>query len=607
MPIEGREQFEPFKEELGIAPAESDQSLQTGTEEPKIERLIEPEKLRYIEKVSGIMRRHEEGPEGEEINRRELYKQVKPWENGLELSDNIREVVRDFVAQKIPVLKEIYPLSELPDKELLNALANGWFEEIGEQVEGQRREVLLAVAAHIAKRIETDVYKKVFENASPEDLEKLGLDNDLKDLAIKVLDTSMKANPLFVRFMAYSYLSGEPPEQAEPTTLFLPTDEQGHTIVEMFPHETQFLAKRFAGIASDSEKWINKPGADIFKKYLEALGQLYQETDQEKAAARQEEIQNLYGELISSDFPILITPATEGYYKEPYLDPELKISLATPEAKKEEDSFKQAQKAMAESLKELGVSQFAQSMREQDIRSTVVIGGYGVNLTFNAVAQEKPAILMYLNEQIRAYDNNFPELMGVIQNTDFEFNKLNDDERKNLMEKMSRMNTMLHEFSHSIYPDESKEAERLGRKPLTVIDEVKADISYRPLIPLIIEKGGLEGTKEQWAAGMITSSLQMLKDHSEGDEYYYAAVYTLNDLFEQRIVDFENNKIVIKDFDAFYQNQKQSAQEVISLFENSDMTEKKAGKWVEKKCTPDEKLERVIMFIKGERDVEKKR
>ncbi len=602
MPTEGREQFEPTKEKWGITPTEGAQDIQTGTEEPKTEKLIEPQTLRYIEKVSGIMRRHEEGPEGEEINRRELYKQVKPWENGLELSDNVREVVREFVAQKIPALKEIHPLSELPDQELLNALSNGWFEEVGEQVEGQRREVLLAVAAHVAKRIETDIYKKIFENTSEENLAKLGLDGDLANLAVKVLDTSVKANPLFIRFMAYSYLSGEPPEQAEPTALFLPHDEQGHTIVEMFPHETQFLAKRFASIAGDSERWIGKPGADIFKKYLESLGQLYQETNQEKAIARQEEVKNLYGELISSDFPILITPATEGYYKEPYLDPELKISLATPEAKKEEESFKQAQKAMAESLRELGVNQFAQSMQEQDIRSTVVVGGYGVNLTFNAVAQEKPAILMYLNEQMRAYDRNFPELMNIIQNTEFEFSKLGADEKRNLMEKISRMNTMLHEFSHGIYPDGSEEAERLGRKPLTVIDEVKADISYRPLIPSIIEKGGLDGTKEQWAAGMVTSSLQMLKDHSEGDEYYHAAVYTLNDLFEQGIVNFEDDKVVIKDFDAFYQSQKNSAGEVISLFENQEMSEGKAASWIKERCAPNEKLEQVIKFVKGEEE-----
>ncbi|MEK7501149.1 MAG: hypothetical protein AAB642_03430, partial [Patescibacteria group bacterium] len=64
MPTEGREQFEPTKEKWGITPTEGAQDIQTGTEEPKTEKLIEPQTLRYIEKVSGIMRRHEEGPEG---------------------------------------------------------------------------------------------------------------------------------------------------------------------------------------------------------------------------------------------------------------------------------------------------------------------------------------------------------------------------------------------------------------------------------------------------------------------------------------------------------------------------------------------------------------
>ncbi len=575
------------------------QEKQIETEKPKTEKLIEPEKLRYIEKVSWIMRRHEEGPEGEEVNRRELWKQVKPWESGLELSDNIREVVRNFVARKIPALKEVHPLSELPDKEILNALTNSWFEEVGE-VEGQRREVLLAVAAHVAKKIETDIYKKIFESASPEDLVKLGLDSDLRSLAIKVLDASVEANPLFIRFMAFSHLSGNPPEQATSTSLFLPRDKQGHTIVEMFPHETQFLAKHFNAITQEEGAWIDKPGADVFKKYLEAMSLLYQEFDSEKAATRQEEVKNLYAELISSGFPLLITPATEGYYKEPYLDPELKISIKTPEAKKEETMFKQAQKAMAESLEELGVGQFSQSMQEQEIRSTVAVGCYGVNLTFNAVAQEKPAILLYFNEQMRAYDRDFPKFMEIVQNTELEFSKLKPEERIDLMQRMSRMNTMLHEFSHSIYPEDSKEAERLGRKPLTIIDETKADMGYRPLVPAIIEKGGLKGTKEQWAVGMVTSSLQVLRDQPEEDPYFYAAVYTLNDLFEQGILDFVNNMVVIKDFEAFYKSQKSSAQEIIGLYQNPDMTERKSSAWIKDKCEPNDKLRRVISFIKGE-------
>ncbi|MBI4120616.1 MAG: hypothetical protein HY454_04090, partial [Parcubacteria group bacterium] len=242
MPTEGSKQFESSKEELGIAPTESIQGPQTGIEDSKTGKLIDPEKLRYITKSLELLR-PETNPLAEETHWKELYKEVKPWQTGLELSDNVRETVRGFVEQKIPKLKERVPtLENLDDAKLLDALTHNWFEGIDEKISGQRREVLLTVMAHVVKRIETTSYRNILQEAAPADLEKLGLDEGLKDLLINILEASIKADPLFVRFLAYTQLSPEPPPDASGVALYTPNSSELNTIAVLFPHETQFLS-----------------------------------------------------------------------------------------------------------------------------------------------------------------------------------------------------------------------------------------------------------------------------------------------------------------------------------------------------------------------------
>ena len=48
------------------------------------------------------------------INWKDLYERVGPWETGLELSEKIREVVRDYLVSKFPALKEKDPLHQQP-------------------------------------------------------------------------------------------------------------------------------------------------------------------------------------------------------------------------------------------------------------------------------------------------------------------------------------------------------------------------------------------------------------------------------------------------------------------------------------------------------------
>src|SRR3989344_3229801 len=133
-----------------------------------------------------------------DVSWKELWQGVKPFENGLEFSDNVREVIRMWVSKKVPALKEsVSRLEDLPE----DALGQNWFEalddeEKGFEVSGQRREVLLTVMAGVVSRIETYTVKNIIEHASQKDLEKLGLTEDLRGLTLDVLDASIKTNPL---------------------------------------------------------------------------------------------------------------------------------------------------------------------------------------------------------------------------------------------------------------------------------------------------------------------------------------------------------------------------------------------------------------------------
>ena len=111
----------------------------------KPEKILPSEpKLRNIEDTLALLRSEKIfGPDGEEIgalNWKDLYEQVGPWESGLELSDKIREVVRNYLISKFPTLKEKIPsLNKLTDEKALDALANGW-DVLGKEVEKKRVE-----------------------------------------------------------------------------------------------------------------------------------------------------------------------------------------------------------------------------------------------------------------------------------------------------------------------------------------------------------------------------------------------------------------------------------------------------------------------------------
>src|SRR3989344_7484474 len=249
-------------------------------------------KLRYLNKAFAILRAPEKTEFGEKESRLDLSEKVKPYENGLEFTNNIRDIVFEFIAKKMPNLKsEVPSLGELGEKELLNALTHNWFAEIGEEVQGSRKEILLATMAHVVKRIENRVTRQILSKASEGNLEKLGLNSSTRDLLNEVLEASIKADPIYIRFMAYSQLSGKPPEEAGPVALHLPGNDKLHTIPELFPHESQFLTKRFSELAERGGDWVNFSGGKTFQKYLEVLGNFYAEKNPEKATEIQKKVE----------------------------------------------------------------------------------------------------------------------------------------------------------------------------------------------------------------------------------------------------------------------------------------------------------------------------
>jgi len=567
------------------------------------EKLIPSEpRLRGMDKVLTLLE-SEELPDGEKINWKDIHERVKPFHTMYEFTENVREAVREYVAMKIPKFKEAVPsIGELDDKHLLNALTHNWFEEI-DDVEGERREILLTVAAHVVKRIETLAERKLLREADGAQLAELGVDAPIRDLLVDLLEVSAKADVWFTRYYAYSQLSGKPPEAATPTAMHLPGDSEPHTMAELFPHEAQFMARRFKEIADKGGEWEKRSGGDAFVKYAETLSRFFEAKNPADAEKLQKEITGFYRQILETDFPVLArsvaADAPEGYYKEPYIDPELKIAVSTHETQDEENGFRRAKGIMAESLGEIGADDFADAVRRPPVRNSIVLGGFGVNLAFNSVAEEDPGYVMYWNEQRRAYDLDFLSMSKMVENGESAFAAVPEGERGNFMEQLSRLSTMMHEFGHPVYASDTREAGRLGERPLTVIDEVKAETLWRALTPSMREKG-LAGSREQWAVAELTSLLLLLRDQPEGDEYFYTATYNLNDLFEKGIVRFADGKLSIADLDAYEKEKAALAQSVLSVYRDEAMTERKAALWIKKFCTPSPALEACIAFLKKE-------
>jgi len=561
--------------------------------------------LRYIEKTLSLLGT-ETDENGSETNWKNLSEKVGAWDSGLELSDNIREIVREYVLLKLPSVKEKIPsIAELPDDKMLNALVNGWFEELGEEIGGKRKEVLMSVLAHITRKIETRIWKQVIEKSEAEDLKKLGLNENLRQPMIDSLDASVKADPLFIRYLAYTQLAPETPDGAEPTNPVGP-DEKPHTFAELFPHEMQFIETKLANLGKNNELWKNEPGAKEFSEYMITLSEYLGEKDPNKTEELRKIALDKFNAVTKTEFPInIVSPVggyenVEGYYKPPYVDPELRVVVRTEDSKKQEEQFQNLQKTLADNLALLDVSQFSENMKKQTVRNYLSIGSYGVNLTFKAAAQSDPAIMMFLDEQIKSYDKNLKKFLPLVESSEKTFEGISAEQ----IEEMSRTDTELHEFSHSVYPGLTPEAERLGPEQQMIAGELMAESIHRGIVKELMKNGSLPYTEEQYIAQSISMAFQSIDGNTPDDEYFQADTFVLNGLFEKEIAEWNGEKIAIKDKNAFFEYYKNNAKEIIALYEDREMNPAKAKKWLAEKCTPGAKLQSVIDFLKKQNDVE---
>ena len=561
--------------------------------------------LRYIEKTLALLA-PETDENGVETNWKNLSEKVEAWNSGLELSDKIRDIVREYMLLKLPSVKEKIPsIAELPDDKMLNALVNGWFEELGEEIGGKRKEVLMSVLAHITRKIETRIWKQIIAKAEPEDLKKLGLNENLRQPMIDSMDASVKADPLFIRYLAYTQLAPEAPESAEPTNPVGP-DEKPHTFAELFPHETQFIEAKLADLGKNNEMWKNEPGAQEFSEYMITLSEYLGEKDPNKTEKLRKIALDKFDAVTKTEFPInIVSPVggyenVEGYYKPPYIDPELRVVVRTEDSKKQEEQFQNLQKTLADNLSLLGVSQFSENMKKQTVRNYLSVGSYGVNLTFKAAAQSDPAIMMFLDEQIKSYDKNLKKFLPLVADSEKTFEGVSAQQ----IEEMSRTDTELHEFSHSVYPGLTPEAERLGAEQQMIAGELMAESIHRGIVQELIKNGSLPYTEDQYISQSIGMALQSIDGNTPDDEYFQADTFVLNGLFEKGIAEWNGEKIVVKDKEAFFEYYKNNAKEIIALYEDKEMTPAKAEKWIAEKCTPGEKFQSVIDHLNKQREVE---
>ena len=554
-------------------------------------------KLRYIEKTLSFLE-SDIGPDGQEINWKNLYEKVGSWETGLELSNKARNIVLEYLASRIPRLKEKIPsISHLPEDKIIKAIGQGWFEELGEEIGGTRKEVLLAVLASILRKIETKIYKEIFRQASEEDFKKLGMPATMRNLLISLLDVSAKSSPLFIRFLAYSQIADKPdkPSPIAP----LGQDGKPHTLAELFPHETQFISKKLKQITESEQEWGSEPNVQEFREYMMALSDFFSETDTEKAQEQYDRIVEKGERLISTEFPILVSPPTGSYYMPPYADPELRLAIRTPESSAEEEKFKPLQDQMASVLPELGVEEFSEEMRSRVIRSYISIGPHGAGITLNEPAEtDKGYIVLYLNEQINKYDRGLKNFLPLVEGYEEVFNTEQEQQLHLLTEELSRDGTMMHEIAHTVYFEDTPEARRLGPDAETVIAEVAADAIANGIESRLISRGDVSHTKEQRAMAAICIPLQVIERSDPDDEYFKAAVFTLNALFEKEIVIFNGQKIKINDYGRLFDELENGSREIIRLYRDEKMSPEKAKKWIRNNCSANTTLQKLIEFIK---------
>lgn len=614
-------------------------------------------RLAFFGDVLKLVRKKEAPPGDEEaktVSWTELYKEVPPFESALELNNNVRDTVESFVSVNFPQFREalnsrnyrrnksfpkIKQIGKMDDDALRESVVNNSFDNVPEGIQEDMRYVFLAEAAHVVKRVESYTTRKLIEGATQEQLAKLGLNENLRQLAIDLLEASLKSDPMYLRMKALGQYSdeqgivlddGSAAKEAERFALKVPGRERQVTTAEAFPKESKYLSKRFRELAAGDAPWKNGQDALEFADYLKTLGDFYAEADPNRAAELYQAVQDKFTDLSKREFPLLVLPPTESMDVIPYLDPELSVYTKSPESKAYEQSYQTAKLAMADSLGLIGEDKFKDELSQTSMNQYSTLGAYGINLTFRQAAQENPVGMIFLDEQIRQMsgdfhkyldvvgnlsesaqtlsdmDGNFPQFVDLLKKTEPRFSEMtNEQKAQKYMEYMCTMTTVFHEFSHPIYLKKTPEAERMDNHSLEVIDECKADSLYRGLIPSVLEKGGIEGSKELWADAMLAASLQVLHTGGEDDVYTKSNTYAVNRLFEgdNPVVVVDAGKLRITDYDKYYDLMLQNGRDLLNqTYENEQVTPEVAQEWLEKNTVISPRLREAMELVEKEVD-----
>lgn len=555
--------------------------------EPK---LVESKpKLKDIHKTLGLLDGYTEW-------KKDLPEKIGSWENSLELSENVQRVVLEQVQDKIvPFQEKVSSIKNFPREEIIDTIVNNWPEGIQDEMAGQRREVLLAVAGHVVKHMETKAYQEVIVHSGEEDLEKLGLNSELRDVVVRLLDASIESDLLFIRSLAFSGLT-KAPEEASLSHFYVPNDKDPHTINELFPKEAQYLARKFKEISEMPINWNKFPEGETFKKYLKTISESYSEQDVDKIDECYKKVRELYQQTAVSDFPIVVIPTEHGWsYAPPYHQPELKICLKATECVEMQKDIDHIQEIFIDIIKRNGYIDLGTDIAQKKIIFVNSIGDYGVNLLMKTTAQENGSVIaVYAGEQRRYHEN-------LTQTKKYKIKTVDPTDEYDL--DMSFKTLALHEIGHC-HPDNNALSEKFGKEQSFVIEEVMAEQFYRMFVAEFIEKYPENGTKEKWAIALLENSLELIVGMPENDPYYAAAVYALNVLFEEKMIEFNMNtgSVEIKNIDDFFKIQNKLSKKVLELYEDKSMNQAKAKKWVKENCKPSEIVKKISNFLKNKNE-----
>ncbi len=283
------------------------------------------------------------------------------WTDSLDFFNRVESAVKEHLKDKVINFKNAVPsLVSVPEGDVFDAIVNNWPEALP-RIRGKRSEILICVAAHVANFVKIGAYKAALISADEVGLGRLGLAADLRRVLVKLLNACLRADNLFIRFLAFSHCpSGLPKGKtleemgASAGVFYSPEDGQKHTINALFPKETQYLARHLKEIAGAIDQTRN-PELRLLQGLLIALGKAYSQSDIREIESEYMRVNKSFTSLMKSRSPLYIIPSgyfEGGYEKCPYHDPEIRIGLSSPQCAAIEGCIADIRRSLSLILKE---------------------------------------------------------------------------------------------------------------------------------------------------------------------------------------------------------------------------------------------------------------